>query len=764
MTDIPRTGLGVRNLQEYYPVSLMPSNAVRFGPFNYPVVHIWRLDNGTSSTTSDDENVSATFAGLKGTESVSAARVWSYQYDTTSVGLRGAVELLNVTEFPPHLLYKPQQGQPANANSAIEFDTAFKMLDAFITAAHGALRRAGDTSTTLRYATKHNWVDRIHHYIVSFASKNAAWRLHSLHVPQISHGKQSLAMCSSSGIAKRSPPRPRFCNHPGIWKCKNPLNTSLPDVRLWDHIDLRFQSLQERYPDLELDVALVATQRLSSTSGAMRSTFYNYEALEAVVLTRGRRCVESKTNTSSESDATGCTTVFVDDYRYERDIVQTNLVDWYGVISMLRGGAQTYVWIRLALLVYASYTAAGQGANTKAKLNSRWMSTATIVMKIPFQVIVYSSWLPVSFYVAALVLDSSFMDIFLDSYWASVAGSVNFELVPFVETTAVQMRNVWLLALLAFLVVFVVRKTRDHWHDGVPGIRGLLIGFTSTLTVAGPYKNTTIRDTNITSAFRIAGEGPTMDIIRCNPGAYMNASSYIFDDSASMLLFCIGAVTALAIAIKAFGSLTSRSSWLHRETEGVVLSFTPIVPCGARLLWPTSVLSIRFHAATQSLTIRGPRSFNLTSLPGPTSHPSRLQGASSPTDNMIPTGRGQYRHVWPSTLLGQNNLRRSPLRGVSWRSAEFRSIVQLMNIAMMTDPWNLIWLRVLGIQLYLYKIHRTQSVSNEVSNSRQSSYAVVLPFREDEMEEFTDFSPGDYQLLDSANSRDVPTSVLLQCG
>ncbi|KAG6976555.1 hypothetical protein JG688_00001235 [Phytophthora aleatoria] len=425
----------------------------------------------------------------------------------------------------------------------------------------------------------------------------------------------------------------------------------------------------------------------------MRSTFYNYEALEIVVLTRGRRCVENSVATSSsESNFTTCTTEFVDDYRYERDIVQTNLIDWYGIISMLRGGAQTYVWVRLALLTYGAYIAAGRRVEGKSTSDSRWVSTAKIVLKIPFQVIVYSSLLPVSLYVAALVLDSSFMDIFLDSYWASVAGSVNFELVPFLNTTAVQMRNVWLLALLGFLVVFVTRKTRSHWHDGVPGIRGLLISFTSTLTICGPYKKATLRDTNITSVFPIADEGSIMDIIHCSPSGYMNSSSYIFDDSATMLLFCIGAVVTLAMIIKAFGSLTPRSSWIHRETEGVVLSSTHIVPTGAR-------------------------------------------------SKQTPSGCVTNDRYAPQSI-----------------ATEYRSIIQLMNIAMMTDPWSLLWLCVLGIQLYLYKIH------NDVSNTRSTSYAVILPFREDEMEEYTGMSSGDYQLLDSANSRDVPVLVLLQCG
>ncbi|ETK91748.1 hypothetical protein L915_04740 [Phytophthora nicotianae] len=459
----------------------------------------------------------------------------------------------------------------------------------------------------------------------------------------------------------------------------------------------------------------------------MRSTFYNYEALEIVVFTRGRRC--EKVNNS-----TTCRTVFVDDYRYERDIVQTNLIDWYGFISMLRGGAQTYVWIRLALLTYGAYVAAKPSVDGKITSNYRWVSTAKIVLKIPFQVIVYSSLLPVSFYVVALVLDSSFMDIFLDSYWASVAGSVNFELMSFVDTTAVQMRNVWLLALLGFVLVFVIRKTRDHWHDGVPGVRGLLISFTSTLTICGPYKKSLLRDTNITSVFRIADEGSTMDIIHCSPGGYMNSSSYIFDDSATMLLFCIGAVMTVAIIIKFLGSFTSTSSCIRRETEGVVLSSTPVVPGGARSLWPASVMSIRFHAATRH--------------PMPRQGRSKPHVASSPTIDMIP------RQMRGFSLAVTGNLR----RGVHCWSTEYRSIIQLMNVAMMTDPWSLFWLRVLGIQLYLYKIH------NEVSSTRSGIYAVILPFREDEVEEYTGMSSGEYQLLDSANSRDIPMSVLLQCG
>ncbi|GMF39702.1 unnamed protein product [Phytophthora fragariaefolia] len=751
MTDVPRTGLGVHNLQEYYPVPLMPSTAVRFGPFNYPVVHIYRLDNNSPGAHSK-------FAGLAGSKPVLGARVWPYQYDSTSVGLRGAVELLNVTEFPQFLLYKTQEGHPkTNAISTLEFSTAFAMLDAFIDTARKKLQLVDNTTTTLRYATEHNWIDRMYHYIVRFASKNSTWRLHSLHVPHILRGTRSLQICGNTGIGQRSPSRPRFCNHPGIWKCSNPLNSSLPSVRLWDHMDLRLQVLRHRYPDLELEVAVLSSQRLSSTSGAMRSTFYNYEALEIVVLTRGRRCINGTANSSLEPTPTICSTVFVDDYRYERDIVQTNLVDWYSIISMMRGGAQAYVWIRLVLLVYCAYVAVEQSVNGTHKTNSLLLSTVLIVFKIPFQVIVYSSLLPVMAYVLALVLDSSFMDIFLDSYWASVGGAVNFKLVPFLNTTAVQMRGVWLLALLASLVLFAMRRSR-YLDDGVPGIRGLLISFTSSLTVIGPYKSVFFRDMMITSVFEIPDEGQILGIVRSsNSDGCFNSSSYFYGGSSKTVRLCVSAVAIFALILKILGYLTPRNSITYRSSRGMIIKLSKIAPCGMEKLWATTSPIIYFRASVRSesdSTKSGPRSALAKVLRVTPSHSSSTAAPAPQKLSVSPHKSSVYPwHFWTSA----EKKMKPPRSGLCSRTQESHSTLQLMNIAMMSDPLNFFWLRVLGIQLYLYKIEPTPPAACV-------PYAVILPYHQVEMEERTGLSSDAFQFLDSASSKHVPLSVLLQCG
>ncbi|KAL3662820.1 hypothetical protein V7S43_012221 [Phytophthora oleae] len=731
MTDIPRTGLGVRNLYTFYPVPLMPSTAVRFGPFNYPVLQISRQNESNEAPSE--------FVGLKGKQSIATARVWSYQYDTTSVGLRGAVELLNVTEFPSFLLYKPQAGERTNVTSLLDLGTVFTMLDAFISASQRCLvRPEKNWPTMLRYATKHNWVDRLHHYVVSFASKNSAWRLHSLHSPRISLEPLSLSICSNG--VKRSPPRPRFCNHPGIWKCSNPLDASLPPVRLWDHMDLRLQSLQRQYPDLKLEVALVSSQRLSSTSGAMRSTFYNYEALEIVVLTRGRRCTGSS-----------CTTVFVDDYRYERDIVQTNLVDWYGIISTLRGAAQAYVWIRVLLLGYGAYMYA---AAEQTQSSSRWRLAVSMVFKIPFQVVVYSSLLPVCAYVGALLLDSSFTDIFLDSYWASVGGAVNFQWLPFIQTTSVQMRGVWSLALFATVVLFAMRLRHQ---DGIPGVRGLLISFTSSLTVFGPYKSVFYRDMNIVKVFRIPGEGPTMDIVQSsNPGDCFNSSSYFYGGTSKTVRLCLVAVALVTITVKCLGFFTPRASWTYRATRGIICRQSP-APCGIERLWRTTSPVIHFQAPThrQIPTLSSSMSSSAARV-APSPLPN-VRGLSGSEFTVGPSSSGW--HPWRLWSRKTSSVeRKQPETGAfTSRTVESHSVLTLVNIAMMTDPWNFFWLRVVGIQLYLYRIR--------VHNDRSlTPYAVILPYAEDELEDRTGLSCEVFELLDSASSRDVSMCVLLQSG
>ncbi|KAG6973034.1 hypothetical protein JG687_00001156 [Phytophthora cactorum] len=776
-TDIPRSGLGVRRLDQFYAARLKPDTAVRFGPFDYPVRHIWRSKNAES-------NDADSFRGLEGSDLVDSANVWSYKYDTTSVGLRGAVELLNVTGYPGYLLYRGDVGKKNNHRATLALNTTFLMLDAFITTAQTRVQPESNVGTswrTFRFATKHIWVDRAYQYLTQFIKRIKLWSLHSLHVLRVSHPTNSLRICIKD--LPHPQLQPRFCTYSGIWECENPLNASLPPVRISEQMDIRFRDLQRRYPDLTLDVAILSTHRPSMTSGTLSFTFFNCEEQEIVVLTRGRRCSKNETrHTTLEDDE--CTTVFVDDYRYERNILQTNVADWYFFIAAMRAAAQGYFWARLILLYHTAFLATKELGKDRQHWYTRVVSAILVVFKIPFQVIVYSSLLPVVGYVLALLLDGNFMDIFLDSYWSTLEGASNFEIMSFLKSAMTQMRTVWLMALLVDLMVFVTRKRINGSEEKIPGIRGLAISFTSALTVIGPYRQTTFRNTELVKAIRLPDIGQRMDTVQSTPQWFFNESTYMFDGSMTMLIVCIGAVVIITSAVRLV-------SFYMRADQGLVLISTVNVPYGTEFLWPTSSLSVRFNALINSTVYQYDRCHMRPSIAKNSPEPQYLPASPvlsayfsnskvspspytnfarlSETATMVSLQSRFRRYLWifcskkrvsPTAKKAQ-----PPIGGLCSRTVESQSILQLMNIAMMTDPWNFFWLRVLGIQLYLYRIRPTRSIANGVDDSGSLlPYAVVLPYPEDEMEERTGLSSDNFRLLDSSSSRDLPMSVLLQCG
>lgn len=81
-SDVPRSGLGINRFPTVFRV-LEPDVFEAFGPWHYPIVKL-SADNAT------DESV----------------RVWSYKYDTTSIGLRAFAEFYQLSAFPDCIMYR----------------------------------------------------------------------------------------------------------------------------------------------------------------------------------------------------------------------------------------------------------------------------------------------------------------------------------------------------------------------------------------------------------------------------------------------------------------------------------------------------------------------------------------------------------------------------------------------------------------------------------------------------------------------------------
>ncbi|OQR85516.1 hypothetical protein THRCLA_23022, partial [Thraustotheca clavata] len=80
-TDVPRSGYGFSSLpSEYYQVS--PTMALYYGPYAYLVIDMKRSTDGTL--------VGETSSGM-----TNSTTVWSYKFDTCSMGMRSLVQWFN---------------------------------------------------------------------------------------------------------------------------------------------------------------------------------------------------------------------------------------------------------------------------------------------------------------------------------------------------------------------------------------------------------------------------------------------------------------------------------------------------------------------------------------------------------------------------------------------------------------------------------------------------------------------------------------------
>lgn len=102
-SDVPRSGLGIKEIPAVYPM-LEPDVFLSFGPWYYSVQKL-----------SKDAAKNAT------------ARIWSYNYDTTSIVLRAFAEFYQLTTFPDCIMYRE-----ACAGLTLNGEVVFNMLDSIV--------------------------------------------------------------------------------------------------------------------------------------------------------------------------------------------------------------------------------------------------------------------------------------------------------------------------------------------------------------------------------------------------------------------------------------------------------------------------------------------------------------------------------------------------------------------------------------------------------------------------------------------------------
>lgn len=489
LTDVPRSGLGVSDLGKYYPV-LEPDTTTASGmPWYYTV-----------------------FRATRDEASDASVRVWSYKFDTTSVVWRAFAQRLSVAEFPECLHYRERC-----PSSVMSGGVVFAFVDALVDAVAKKLRppppstsmgkRKSPRKLTLR--TESEFIDRVHEFLLPSLFETRIWRTNEA----IFFPAKAIESTDASGVCFGSP-RPFFCQQ--IWinfdrSCPRGLRSCRQVGHVYTHTMQRLRDVQERFPNASVDLTFLTSAEDLQVSRLSVSVEGNQRADISTVI-RARRCSSSSSIRSTHENAfppsgdfdqDECETIYVEDYRYEIDILVSDAVQWYRFLVFLRGNGQGYFFVRALALVASCYYALGPRLSSSGEtMAKRWRKTAHLLSKVPTQCIVFGSPFPILCYTVAHIIDASIMYRILEKRFISQNGILDLSLREFITVVVIQMRSVWVYAMLLHLVVKSATWHRwSGWTDGViggvTGVSEFLLTAMASANIITQFRSTRFRSTRV---------------------------------------------------------------------------------------------------------------------------------------------------------------------------------------------------------------------------------------------------------------------------
>lgn len=780
LTDVPRTGLGLNSLKDYFEVVGLDT-VIYFGPFAYPVAHFHK-----SPGVNDTSSVYEATCGGERMEEVDA---WAYKFDTVSIPTRALAEYLNVTAYPRCVLYL----EPCTQD-VLSLGSAFLMLDELITSftaryvTSAAAESSGFAHIPLKFVTESRWIDRLHHLLVKPLGDQTELRTHFVQYFGVKSHQLRSSICDPETLndVQSLGARPLVCDLVVVWNCDHPELGVGTQVKIWDHVVLRIAALRRQYPDLELDITMITSRMVLRGHEwiFIPAVSFSTDTLEISTLIRGRNCSSSV----SEPAAGRCETVFVDDYRYERATFVSDTEQWWLIAACFRGLGQLFVWIRFTLLWLGCYSARTaekklRFASWRTKLFVTWLT----ITKIPSHVLIYGSWFPVCCYVFAHYIDCALIHLISNTAWSTINGVVRFEPVKYVQIASIQMRNLWLVALVVKLLMagfqWCSQPRQRPWtrRHGVIGIRAILFGTISSLTVFSCLRARGFRDSSIVKVTMLSEQIPLRGSLAFGLD---NTTEFGFRFDLKTLAIAASIVlmlTPIAQVVVAF---------LTDERCLMLTCHSYYVPHSAESLWSSGSLLVYWrmrlsdnHHHQQSSPRRQPNSNRFSALFSNRVLPvaaalTQQQKATESCCRVCTSRQQQLPSRWHAVqgCPGHNSL-----IDIASRNQRHWSAVRLMNLAMLTDPLVLAWIYLGGQQVFIYAIKAPGQVvishpvdqqgEDQDTQARQSSAVepdrlYVLPYMLAEWGSDGDENvrSGGYELVGSTNAARLPWTVLMSCG
>ncbi|GLD96968.1 hypothetical protein PINS_up005651 [Pythium insidiosum] len=649
LSDTLRTGLGIQRLPL---TSQDPDIHVLFGPYNYSIAHLTPANASLPKAT---------------------RRFWTYKYDTTSLAMRAAAKALRLPSWSPCLLYETT----CDESRGLPGTVVFRMIDELI---DGVRHQA--SAAQIAWRIEYHFRDRLNEAIlpsVFFRLRKRTCQASFYSVPRL----QRVAVCDPRDV------HPFSCTD-SVTNFRRLCSASKKcDSTVAQHITRRVRTLQRAYPNATTLEMVV----LDSVEDFSRGGFVSHgrHSVDVVTMIRLRQC-----------GAQSCSTVAVDEYRYEVGVLAASEREWFPIIALLRATGQAYAWLRVAALVVAIVAVEhSSSASASTSFVRRMQSTLRTFLIIPSHIVVYGSIVPVICYAAAHVLDSNIVYELVRKDFNAVTGLFQMDFAKFIAVATVSMRTVWVLALLCHGVTWLV--TQRSWSPalGVPGVPELFIAFVSSSTVMAHYRIVGWRDCRVTQILEITPSLRLRELRAHSIDMGRGAINQLVLGTTSDAQFMSLALAAVAV-ISVIGWIAQRSIGSTLRYRLAIVSRTR-VPYSVQWLWPSDALVVNW-----ANSIAQPRTGD-RELKADAKQKAQTKRASSTVFPVFVQSLRRLPTTTTTTTTAESSLIRDPLLELEHRSHSVLAFLVTLNLTVLSDPLLFLRLRcALSSRLVgVYESHET---------------------------------------------------------
>lgn len=716
LSDVFRSGLALEHIGEY--PSLEPNVGQFIGPYGYQVNHI--ESNVTSDTT---------------------AKVWSYKFDTTSITIRAVAQFLDIQSWPPCVFYKT-----ICESTTMSSLTVFKMLDSLVNSVAGRKQQRTDDLPNITIRSESVFYDRLHDYLFPFF-----FNQHKRRTVQAIYYNTSIFESDSLNFCSSSRNRPYACNDFWINFNSTCSSTNKPCVEsrtVWTDIIERSRLMRQKYVGMRLDMLLLEGYEDRSIASM---SFQGRQLYDITSIVRVRNCSERSPLGKNQQQTDQCSTVVVEDHRYEGGSLASDVVGWYRIIATIRVLGQSYAWLRLFMLFMGCYVARSgeQMFNDSSRIKLAIAAMRTM-FTAPSQVVIYGSIIPVVLYTIAHLMDSMMVYEDVGSQFTSVQGVFQMNLRQFIRVATISMRSVWVASTV--LHVILLLRTRCCWAStskGIPGIPEYFLSSIACLTVSAQYRAIRFRDTHLVHMFEVE---PSWRVRTLRAAHYDNTRGFwlcfAFGDNLDCKCLIASTLVVLAFSVVLWGFVRITSDLnLIQPCEFFIWPHT-IVSYAANSLWPVNALMVSWNGYIFTpVSKRRYRSRkSVIAIP-----------ETSPTDSMFMLDASRIGKLAATAFIvnysEESQIIRNAVGHLDGRSREVHATLCLMNLTIMTDPvvfCRLYWFG--GFEINIYR------------SARFPKHLYLIPKAAADSTHNPQINYSKMELLASVNSMELPWMDLLQCG